>query len=126
MGENNKLKSANTTVPQSADDNCSQKASPVLRHLGLIKAMSIIMAVLIVTALVVIVTTIYSRLTTVKNFNVHAEVELVIPPQSHISSASSDEKGSLVLVIESATGQQIWQLDPAGKIKRKTKVVSTP
>ncbi len=84
------------------------------------------MAVLLVAALVVIVATMYSRLTTDKNFNVHDEVELIIPSQSHISSATSDEKGSLVLVIESVAGQQIWQLDPAGKIKRKTKVVSTP
>lgn len=88
--------------------------------------MTIIMAVLIVAALIVIVTTIYSRLITAKNVDVFIEAELDIPPQSYISSAASDEKGSLVLVIDGPGGQQLWQFDPAGKLKRKTKIVSNP
>jgi hypothetical protein len=95
-----------------------------MRHLGLIKAMAIIMAVLIVAALVVIVTTIYSRLTNAKMAKAVTETEVVIPPASRVSGAASDEKGGLTLVIEGGTGQQVWQLDSTGQVRRKTRIIA--
>ena len=100
--------------------------SPVERHLGLIKAMAIIMAVLIVAALAVIAVTIYGRLVSVdatKNVQAH---ELTIPFDSQITSASLTEKGQVLLLLEDATGQQLWQVDPTGNVRRKTRVVQSP
>ncbi len=58
---------ATTKAPQLADmeplASTDSALSSVERHLGLIKAMAIIMAVLIFSALAVIVVTIYSRIT---------------------------------------------------------------
>ena len=121
---------ATTKAPQLADmDPLASKdsaLSPVERHLGLIKVMAIIMAVLIFAALVVIVVTIYSRITGVdatKNVEAH---ELMIPFDSQITSASLTEKGQVLLLLEDANGQQLWQVDPVGKVRRKTRVVQTP
>ena len=100
--------------------------SPVARYLGLIKAMAIIMAVLIFAALAVIVVTIYSRITAVDaTKNVQAQ-ELMIPFDSKITSASLTEKGQVLLLLENATGQQLWQVDPVGKVRRKIRVVQSP
>ena len=98
----------------------------VERHLGLIKAMAIIMAVLIFAALLVIIITIYSRLTnldTIKNVQAH---EMMIPRDSHAISANLTEKGQVLLLIEDATGQQLWQVDPSGKVRRKTRFLNSP
>ena len=55
MDQSNSAKMATTKAPQLADMETSAKTdtglSPVERHLGLIKVMAIIMAVLIVAAL---------------------------------------------------------------------------
>ena len=91
-----------------------------------IKAMAIIMAVLIFAALAVIVVTIYGRLTVgdvTKNVRAH---ELIIPFDSQVTSASLTEKGQLLLLLEGATGQQLWEVDPAGKVRRKMRVVQSP
>ena len=48
------------------DKGATAPQSLIIRYLGLIKAMSVILAVLIVAALAVIVVTIYSRLTAMK------------------------------------------------------------
>ena len=100
--------------------------SPLERHLGLIKAMAIIMAVLIFAALAAIVVIIYSRLTVVdvtKNVQAH---ELMIPFDSQVTSASLTEKGQVLLILKDETGQQLWQVDPAGKVRRKIRVVPSP
>ena len=130
MSQNNSAKTATTKAPQRPDiDPLSKRdsaLSPVERHLGLIKAMVIIMAVLIFAALAVIVVTIYSRITGVdatKNVQAH---ELMIPFDSQITSASLTEKGQVLLLLEDATGQQLWQVDPVGKVRRKTRVVQSP
>ena len=130
MDQNNSAKMASTKAPQIVDmdppTSTDSAPSPVERHLGLIKAMAIIMAMLIFAALVVIVVTIYSRLTGVdatKNVQAH---ELMIPFDSQITSASLTEKGQVLLLLEDATGQQLWQVDPAGKVRRKTRVVQSP
>ena len=86
--------------------------------------MSIIMAVLIIAALVVIFTTIYSRLTNSKTVKAITENTLVIHAGTHISAASATNKDGLVVVIDGKIGQAIWQLDAAGKVIRKTSVVT--
>ena len=130
MDHSNSAKKATTKAPQLADiDTLAERdsaLSPVERHLGLIKAMVIIMAVLLFAALAVIVVTIYSRITGVdatKNVQSH---ELMIPLDSQITSVSLTEKGQVLLLLEDATGQQLWQIDPVGKVRRKTRVVQLP
>ena len=99
--------------------------SPVERHLGLIKAMAIIMAVLIVAALATIFVTIYGRLTVVDAVTTTQEYELIIPVDSRVTSASLTEQGQILLIVENESGQQIWQVDAAGKVRRKTRVIQS-
>ena len=55
------------TLDSSAKaDLATAPQTPLIRYLGLIKAASLIMAILIVVALAVIVVTIYGRLTTME------------------------------------------------------------
>lgn len=123
MGQDNNPKSAATTAPQqsnpanNADDG---PPSAVVRHLGFIKALSIIMAVLIVAAVSVIVMTIYSRLTASNAAKSIQTNEVAIPADSRVSGASLGAKGEMLLIIEDPAGQQLWQLDAVGEIRRKT------
>ena len=121
MDQDNRAKAANTTAPQSSDVK-TEAPSAVVRNLGLIKAMAIIMAVLIVAALAVIIVTIYSRLTAANSAKAIQQNELVIPTDSRITGASLGDKGQLLVIIEDKTGQQLWQLDASGKIQRKTRI----
>ena len=130
MDQSNSAKMATTKAPQLADMDplalTDSALSPVERYLGLIKAMAIIMAVLIFAALAVIVVTIYSRVTAVDaTKNVQAQ-ELMIPFDSQITSASLTEKGQVLLLLKDSTGQQLWQVDPVGKVRRKIRVVQSP
>ena len=81
------------------------------------------MAVLIVAALATIIVTIYGRLTVVDTAKTIQEYELIIPLDSRVASASLAENGQILLIVENATGQQIWQVDAAGKVRRKTRVM---
>ena len=121
MGQDNKAKASNTTAPQSSETN-TEAPSAVVRNLGLIKAMAIIMAILIVAALAVIIVTIYSRLTAANSAKTIQQNELVIPADSRITGASLGAKGQMLVIIEDKTGQQLWQLDASGKIRRKTRI----
>jgi len=121
MDQDNKAKAANTTASQSSETN-TEAPSAVVRNLGLIKAMAIIMAILIVAALAVIIVTIYSRLTAANSAKAIQQNELVIPPDSRITGASLGAKGQMLVIIEDKTGQQLWQLDASGKIQRKTRI----
>ena len=130
MDQSNNAKMATTKAPQLAEIDTLAKRdsalSPLERHLGLIKAMVIIMAVLIFAALAVIVVTVYGRLNgveAIQNLQAH---ELMIPSDSQVTSASLTEKGHVLLLLEDANGQQLWQVDPAGKVRRKTRVVQSP
>ena len=129
MDRNNSAKMATTKAPQLSEIETLAKTngarSPVERHLGLIKAMAIIMAVLIVAALATIIVTIYGRLTLIDAAKTIQEYELMIPADSRVTSASLSEKGQILLIVENATGQQLWQIDAAGKIRRKTRVVQS-
>ena len=121
MDQDNKAKAANTIAPQSSETK-PEAPSAVVRNLGLIKAMAIIMAILIVAALAVIIVTIYSRLTAANSAKAIQQSELVIPADSRITGASLDDKGQMLVIIEDKTGQQLWQLDASGKIRRKTRI----
>ena len=125
MIQNDSLKTADVTAPQSLEMTDST-ASPVVRHLGLIKTMAIVMAVLIVAALSVIVVTIYSRLTDANVARSIQQNKLAIPADSRVTSASLGHKGAMLLVIEDKAGQQLWQVDSTGKIRRKTRIAQTP
>ena len=129
MDRNNSAKLATTKAPQLSEIETLAKTnsarSPVERHLGLIKAMVIIMAVLIVAALATIIVTIYGRLTVVDTAKTIQEYELIIPVDSRVASASLAENGQILLIVENATGQQIWQVDAAGKVRRKTRVMQS-
>ena len=129
MDRNNSAKLATTKAPQLSEIETLAKTnsarSPVERHLGLIKALVIIMAVLIVAALATIIFTIYGRLTVVDTAKTIQEYELIIPVDSRVASASLAENGQILLIVENATGQQIWQVDAAGKVRRKTRVMQS-
>ena len=121
MDRDNKAKLANTTAPQSSETS-PEAPSAVVRNLGLIRAMAIIMAVLIVAALAVIIVTIYSRLTTANLAKAIQQNELVIPADSRVTSASFGPEGQMLVIIEDQAGQQLWRLDAAGKVQRKTRI----
>ena len=117
MPRDSSAKARGTTAPQS----------PIVQHMALIKAMCIVMAVLIVVALGVIVVTIYIRLTAVeKNAEPH-QSEISLPAGARVISTSISEKGQMLLLIEEADRQQIWQYDKSGRLKRRIEIqISTP
>ena len=98
-----------------------------MRHLGLIKAMSVIMAILIVAALVVIVVTIYSRLTVMEENAEPRQSEISLPAGARITSASIGEKGQMLLLIEQDNRQRLLQFDRSGRLQRQIEIrTSTP
>ncbi|MDC1382440.1 hypothetical protein N8500_03040 [Candidatus Puniceispirillum sp.] len=125
MIQSNSVKTADGTAPQSLEMTGSTPSLTV-RHLGLIKAMAIVMAVLIVATLSVIVVTIYSRLTDANVVRSIQQNKLVIPFNSRVTSASYGHKGEMLLVIDDKVGQQLWKVGPAGKIRQKTRIAQTP
>ena len=84
--------------------------------------MAIIMAVLIVAALVVIIATIYSRLTAANSAEEIQKNELPVPVDSQVTGASLGDKGQMLVIIEDKTGQQLWRLDASGKSQRKIRI----
>lgn len=130
MDESNSPKTVAAKAPRLSDMETfaikRDSISPVERHLGLIKAMAIVMAVLIVAALMVIIVTIYGRLTARDVAKIIQERELKIPFESRVTSASIAEKGQMVLVIEDATGQELWHVGPSGSVLSKTRVIPSP
>lgn len=89
--------------------------------------MCVVMAILIVVALVVIVVTIYSRLTSVERNAERRQSEISLPVGARVISTSISEKGQILLLIEQANRQQIWQYDQSGRLKRLIEIrISTP
>ena len=89
--------------------------------------MSVIMAILIVAALVVIVVTIYSRLTAVEQTAEPRQSEIILPEGGRVTSASLGEKGQMLLLIEQENRQQIWHFDRSGRLQRQIELrTSTP
>ena len=77
------------------------------------------MAILIVAALVVIVVTIYSRLTAMEQNAEPRQSEIILPEGGRVSSASLGEKGQMLLLIEQENRQQIWHFDGSGRLQRQ-------
>ena len=105
-------------MQQSSESATDRPPSPLVRHLGLIKALAIVMAVMIVAALVVIVVTIYSRLQAGSANRGPSEMTISLPVGAVVSAASADAKG-MVLVVDIEDGQQIRRLSAGGKVTRK-------
>ena len=104
------------------DEGAIAPQSPIARHLGLIKAMSVIMAILIVAALVVIVVTIYSRLTAMEENVEPRQSEISLPAGARVSSASIGKNGQMLLLIEQDNRQQVWQFDRSGRLQRQIEI----
>ena len=81
--------------------------------------MSVIMAILIVAALVVIVVTIYSRLTAMEQNAEPRQSEIILPKGGRVTSANLGEKGQILLLIEQENRQQIWHFDRSGRLQRQ-------
>ena len=111
-----------TRDSSAKDEGATAPQSAIVRHLGLIKAMSVIMAILIVAALVVIVVTIYSRLTAMEQNADSRQSEIRLPAGARVSSASIGEKGQMLLLIEQDNRQQIWQFDRFGQLQRQIEI----
>ena len=105
-------------------EGATDSQSPIVRHLGLIKAMSVIMAILIVAALVVIVVTIYGRLTAMEQNAEPRQATISVPAGARVTSVSSDGKGKMLLLIEQDNRQQIWQFDRSGRLQRQIEIRS--
>jgi len=89
--------------------------------------MSVIMAILIVAALVVIVVTIYSRLTAMEQNAEPRQSEIILPKGARVICANLAEKGQMLLLIEQEHRQQIWHFDQSGRLQRQIELrASTP
>ena len=128
MADNNAKATDNTNQDTEIDAETgaanAEGPSAVIGHLGLIKAMSVIMAVLIVAALVTIIVTIYSRLTASNAVEEAREIELVVPADTRIISASDAEKGDMLVVLENDKGQMVWRIDGTGQVTQKMTVIA--
>ena len=89
-----------------------QKSSAIVRNLGLIKAASVIMGVLIIILTAVLVATVISRLSA--SSAPPASLELALPEGATLRAASADDDG-YVVVVDMADGQQVWRLSPTGE-----------
>jgi hypothetical protein len=128
MADNNAKATDNTNQDTEIDAEIgaanAEAPSAVIGHLGLIKAMSVIMAVLIVAALVTIIVTIYSRLTASNAVKEARKIELVVPADTRIISASDAEKGDMLVVLENDRGQMVWRIDGTGQVTQKMTVIA--
>ena len=128
MADNNAKSTGNTNQDAEIDiktgDVNAEVPSAVIGHLGLIKTMSVIMAVLIVAALVTIIVTIYSRMTTANAVKEASEIELVLPADTRIISASDADKGDMLIVLENDRGQMVWRINGTGRVTQKMMVTA--
>lgn len=128
MADNNAKSTSNTN--QDAENNINSEEgqaempSAVIGHLGLIKAMSVIMAVLIVAALVTIIVTIYSRMTADNAVKEAREIELIVPADTRIISASDADKGDMLIVLENDKGQMVWRVNGTGRVTQKMSIIA--
>ena len=128
MADNNAKSTGNTNQDAEIDiktgDVNAEVPSAVIGHLGLIKTMSVIMAVLIVAALVTIIVTIYSRMTAANAVKEASEIELVLPADTRIISASDADKGDMLIVLENDWGQMVWRINGTGRVTQKMMVTA--
>ena len=128
MADNNAKSTGNTNQDAEIDIKTgyvnAEVPSAVIGHLGLIKTMSVIMAVLIVAALVTIIVTIYSRMTAANAVKEASEIELVLPADTRIISASDADKGDMLIVLENDREQMVWRINGTGRVSQKMMVTA--
>ena len=120
MDQSNSAKIATTKAPQQGDMEASaitgSAISPLERHLGLIKAIAIIMAVLIIAALATIIVTIYGRLTLVDAAKNIQEYELIIPVDSRVGGGRRPSVGGRKMlhnrILPGPVYRRIAKVDP--------------
>jgi len=100
------------TAPDAATDAAPDAPSAIVRHIGMIKAAAIIMGVLIIILTAVVIGTIASRLSRMSA--PPDTVTLAIPEGARVVSAAADDDG-MTVVIEAASGSEIWRLSKSGK-----------
>ena len=111
-----------TRDSSAKDEGITAPQSSIVRHLGLIKAMSVIMAIMIVVVLVVIVVTIYSRLTAMEQNAELQRSQISLPAGARVGSASLGGQGQMLFLIEQDNLQQIWQFDRSGRLQRQIEI----
>ena len=99
-------------TPDTTTDNADGEPSAVVRNLGMIKAASVIMGVLIIILSAVVIATVISRLS--QTAPPEPELSITVPAGVEVLSASVDE-GGLTLLVEGAAGREIWRISPSGE-----------
>ena len=102
---------ANTAVG-AASETGSEAPSAIVHNLGMIKAASVIMGVLIIILSAVVIATVISRLS--QSAAPEAEISIAIPDGVRVLSVSADDEG-LTLFVEGPDGSEIWRMSPTGE-----------
>ncbi|MGC6453492.1 MAG: hypothetical protein ACON31_06250 [Candidatus Puniceispirillaceae bacterium] len=100
------------TAADAAAETVSEEPSAIVRNLGMIKAASVVMGVLIIILSAVVIATVVSRLS--QTAAPDAEISLTIPDNVRVLSAAADDDG-LTLFVEGPSGRQIWRISPSGE-----------
>lgn len=98
-------------TPQTADTK-GEEPSAIVRNLGMIKAASVIMGMLIIILSAVVIATVVSRLS--QSAAPEAEISIAVPDGVEVLSVSADDDG-LTLFVEGPNGSEIWRMSPTGE-----------
>lgn len=100
-------------------EGATSPQSPIVRHLSFIKALSVVMAFLIVAAVAVIIVTIYGRMTAVETDAGSPQSSIILPAGARVISASFGKNGQMLLLVNYQNSQHLWQFDRAGQPQKK-------
>ena len=103
---------ADDTAAGTASGTGGEAPSAIVRNLGMIKAASVIMGVLIIILSAVVIATVISRLS--QSAAPEAEITIAIPDGVRVLSVSADDEG-LTLFVEGPDGAEIWRMSPSGE-----------
>jgi hypothetical protein len=53
-----------------------------------------------------------------------SEIELVLPADTRIISASDADKGDMLIVLENDRGQMVWRINGTGRVTQKMMVTA--
>jgi len=124
MMQGDTRKSADTgadTATDTAAGTSGEEPSAIVRNLGMIKAASVIMGVLIIILSAVVIATVISRLS--QSAAPEPEISIAIPDGVRVLSVSADDEG-LTLFVEGPDGAQIWRMSPSGERYQTIRLVS--
>ena len=108
-------------TPDATANNTDGEPSAVVRNLGLIKAASVIMGVLIIILSAVVIATVISRLS--QTAPPEAELSITVPAGVEVLSASADDDG-LTLLVDAPSGREIWRISPSGERYQTIRLVT--